>query len=85
VLGVAALLLGNGLVGTLLGVRTGIEAFPTIAIGIIMSGYYLGYMAGSRVGPTLIHRVGHIRTFAALAAIAAAMAGLHAVFVAPVA
>lgn len=84
-LGVATLLLGNGLIGTLLGVRAGIEAFPTVAVGIIMSAYYLGYIAGSRLGPAFIHRVGHIRTFAALAAIAATMAGLHAMFVAPTA
>jgi chromate reductase len=48
-LGVATLLLGNGLIGTLLGLRAGIEAFPTAAIGIIMSAYYLGYIVGSRV------------------------------------
>lgn len=84
-LGVATLLLGNGLIGTLLGVRAGIEAFPTVAIGIIMSAYYLGYIAGARLGPAFIHRVGHIRTFAALAAIAATMTGLHAIFVEPVA
>jgi MFS family permease len=84
-LGVAMLLLGNGLIGTLLGVRAGIEAFPTVAVGIIMSAYYLGYIAGSRLGPAFIHRVGHIRTFAALAAIAATMAGLHAMFVGPTA
>jgi hypothetical protein len=82
-LGVAMLLLGNGLIGTLLGVRAGIEAFPTVVIGIIMSACYLGYIAGARLGPAFIHRVGHIRTFAALAAIAATMAGLHAMFVAP--
>ena len=83
--GVAMLLLGNGLIGTLLGVRAGIEGFPTVAIGIIMSAYYLGYIAGARLGPAFIHRVGHIRTFAALAAVAATMAGLHAMFVEPVA
>jgi MFS family permease len=83
--GVAMLLLGNGLIGTLLGVRAGIEGFPTVAIGIIMAAYYLGYIAGARLGPASIHRVGHIRTFAALAAIAATMAGLHAMFVEPVA
>ena len=48
-----------------------------------MSAYYLGYIAGSRLGPAFIHRVGHIRTFAALAAIAATMAALHAMFVHP--
>jgi MFS family permease len=84
-LGVAMLLLGNGLIGTLLGVRAGIEAFPTVAVGIIMSAYYLGYIAGARLGPAFIHRVGHIRTFAALAAIAATMSGLHAMLVAPAA
>jgi MFS family permease len=82
--GVAMLLLGNGLIGTLLGVRAGIEGFPTVAVGVIMAAYYLGYIAGSRLGPAFIHRVGHIRTFAALAAIAATMAALHAMFVHPV-
>ena len=81
--GVAMLLLGNGLIGTLLGVRAGIEGFPTVAVGVIMSAYYLGYIAGSRLGPAFIHRVGHIRTFAARAAIAATMAALHAMFVHP--
>lgn len=84
-LGVATLLLGNGLIGTLLSVRAGIEAFPTVAVGIIMSAYYVGYIAGSRLGPAFIYRVGHIRTFAALAAVAATMAGLHAMLVAPAA
>jgi len=78
------LLVGNGLIGTLLGVRAGIEAFPTVAVGLIMSAYYLGYLAGTHIGPAFIHRVGHIRTFAALAAIASATAGLHAIFVGPV-
>ncbi|HLT02118.1 MAG TPA: MFS transporter [Geminicoccaceae bacterium] len=82
--GVAILLLGNGLIGTLLGVRAGIEAFPTVAVGIIMSCYYVGYIGGAHLGPAFISRVGHIRTFAALAAIAATTAGLHAMFVHPV-
>ncbi|MEH6830016.1 MAG: MFS transporter [Sulfitobacter sp.] len=82
-LGVALLLLGSGLLGTLLGVRAGVEGFTTATVGIIMSAYFLGYLAGSRIGPMFIHRVGHIRTYAALAAIAAAAAGLHAIFVSP--
>lgn len=82
--GVAMLLLGNGLLGTLLGVRAGIEGFAIATVGIIMSAYYVGYLAGSRVGPKFIHRVGHIRTFAALAAIASATASLHAISATPV-
>lgn len=82
-LGVVLLLLGSGLLGTLLGVRAGIEGFTTVTVGIIMSAYFVGYLAGSRIGPRFIHRVGHIRTYAAFAAIAAAAAGLHAIFVSP--
>lgn len=81
--GVVALLIGNGLLGTLLGVRAGIEGFPTVTVGIIMSAYYFGFLIGSRVGPKFIRRVGHIRTFAALAAIASATASLHVIFLTP--
>jgi MFS family permease len=49
-------------------------------MGIIMSAYFVGYLAGSRIGPRFIHRVGNTRTYAALAA---AAAGLHAVFDTP--
>jgi len=38
-LGVAFLMLGNGLQGTLLGVRGAIESFSAIEIGLVMSGY----------------------------------------------
>jgi hypothetical protein len=38
-LGVALLLLGSGLQGTLLGIRGSIEAFSPLVIGIIMTAY----------------------------------------------
>lgn len=41
-LGVALLLLGSGLQGTLLGIRGSIEAFSPLVIGIIMTAYYVG-------------------------------------------
>ena len=63
------LMLGAGLQGTLLGVRATLEGFPTLVIGAVMAAYYVGYVAGSLVAPSLIHRVGHIRVFAALSSV----------------
>ena len=75
--GLALLLLGSGLQGTLLGVRAGLEGISSQATGVVMSAYYLGWVVGSLRGPHVVHRVGHIRTFAALAAIASIAALGH--------
>lgn len=69
VAGLAVLLVGVGLIGTLVGVRASLEHFSSQTIGLIMSGYYLGYVLGTFVVPVFIRRVGHIRTFSALAAV----------------
>ena len=70
--GLSILLIGFGLLGTLLGVRATIEAFSNIDTGIIMAGYYAGYIIGTWRGPAIVRRVGHIRTFTAFAALGAA-------------
>lgn len=65
-LGMMLLMVGNGLQGTLLGVRGGLEGFSTGAMSIVMSGYFAGFLLGSRMAPEMIRRVGHVRVFAAL-------------------
>lgn len=70
--GLALLLMGVGLLGTLLGVRAPLESFSNIQTGMIMAGYYAGYLAGTLLVPGMIRNVGHIRVFAALTAVAAA-------------
>ncbi len=65
-LGMLLLMVGNGLQGTLLGVRGAIEGFSTLEISIVMSAYFAGFFGGSRITPELIRRVGHVRVFAAL-------------------
>lgn len=65
------LLAGNGMQGTLIAIRGAEEGFSTSLIGLIGAGYFAGFMAGCFVIPVLLRSVGHIRTFAALAAIAA--------------
>ena len=83
-LGLAFLMLGNGLQGTLLGVRASLEGFSTQTTGYIMTGYYVGFVFGSIIGPKLVKNVGHIRVFAALASVLSAAMLLHSIFIEPV-
>jgi len=79
------LMLGAGLQGTLMGVRATLEGFPTPIIGAVMSCYYVGYLMGTRAAPMMLLRVGHIRVFAALAAIASVTILVQGVLVNPLA
>ncbi len=65
------LLAGNGLQGTLIAVRGAAEGMSNGMIGFMGTSYYLGFMIGCIMVPRLLRAVGHIRTFSALAAIAA--------------
>ena len=60
-LGMGLLMVGNGLQGTILGVRGQIEGFSTLEMSIIMSAYFVGFLGGSRLAPDMIRRVGHVR------------------------
>lgn len=82
-LSVAILIMGNGLQQTLLPVRASLESFAPLEIGLMGSAYYLGFVLGCVRGGRLIQRVGHIRAFTALAAIASTVALVHALSVEP--
>lgn len=77
-LGMMLLMLGNGLQGTLLGVRGGIEGMAPGVLSFVMSAYFLGLLIGARVAPLMIQRVGHVRVFAALASLISAAFILYA-------
>ncbi|MDG1581787.1 MFS transporter [Pseudomonas sp. GOM6] len=81
--GVALLLLGNGLLNTLLTLKGAAEGYSTTLLGLMMSGYFTGYFIGNWVGSPLIRRVGHIRAFAFCAALACICALLHVLIVHP--
>ncbi|MCF7222006.1 MFS transporter [Marilutibacter chinensis] len=81
--GVALLLMGSGLLGTLLAVRGRIEGFDDQTLGLVMSAYFVGFFLGTYAAPGLIQRIGHIRAFAFYAALSAATVLLHAIFVTP--
>ncbi|TNJ46749.1 MFS transporter [Phaeobacter sp. B1627] len=72
-LGIGLLMLGNGLQGTLLGVRGGIEGYSTFTMSLVMSTYFVGLLIGSWIAPGMIRRVGHVRVFAALASLISAV------------
>ncbi len=83
-LGIAILLLGSGFLGTLIALRANLEGYSDFTVGFIMSGYFLGYILGTFFMARLICRVGHIRTFSAMAAIAACTVILHGLIVNPI-
>lgn len=82
-IGVSILLTGQGLQGTLLPVRASLENFSTLSIGIIGGAYFLGFTLGCLKCGELIQRVGHVRVFAAMTALASATPLLHGLLLNP--
>lgn len=68
-IGSALLMFGGGLQGLLLSVRGAEEHFSLLALGLIGTGWSVGFVAGSVTVPLLVQRVGHIRAFSIMAAI----------------
>ena len=68
-LGSAFLMFAGGLQGLLLSVRGAEEHFSLLALGLIGTGWSVGFIAGSITVPLLVQRVGHIRAFSIMAAI----------------
>lgn len=70
--GVAILLAGQGLQGTLIPTRAALEDFSTVTIGVIGASYFMGFTIGCLRGGLLLRAVGHVRVFAAMTAAASA-------------
>ena len=81
--GIALLLLGSGLVNTVIPLRGSLEGFSTNTLGLIGSTYFLGFFLGTFVAPRLIRRMGHIRAFAFFGASVACCILLHAIVIHP--
>ncbi|WP_424926546.1 MFS transporter [Amaricoccus tamworthensis] len=77
-LGVMLLLVGNGLQGTVLGIRGAIEGYDPATMSWVMSAYYAGFLLGSRRATFMIRNVGHVRVFAALASMISAAFVIYA-------
>jgi len=81
--GIALLMVGNGLAGTLVGVRAELEDFGTLSTGVVIASYFAGFLVGSKLAFRLLENVGHIRVFAALASLASTVTLVLAIAVAP--
>ena len=68
----AVIMSANVLMTTLLGLRGAIENFSTFSLGLVMSGYFMGFLASSVLTPRLLRWVGHVRVYAAYASGASA-------------
>lgn len=82
-LAISVLMAGTGLTGTLLGVRAGLEGFGPMVTGVVLGGYYAGFLLGSLLTPSTLQRVGHVRVFAGLASLASAVVLIHVLRPAP--
>ncbi len=80
---VALVVIGVGLLFSVMGIRASLSNFSSVTLGLVMSAYYVGFLVGSYSSPWLIRRIGHIRAFAALASMASTMPILHAMWVNP--
>lgn len=78
-LGVMLLMVGNGMQGSLLGIRGTIEGFKTFELSVVMSSYFAGFLVGSLLVPDMLRRVGHVRVFSALGSVISAVLVLYPV------
>jgi len=69
-LGSALLMFAGGLQALLIAVRGAQEGFSITGMGLIGSGWSVGFIAGTLLVPRMVGRVGHIRAFSVMASIA---------------
>ena len=82
-MGSAFLLFAGGVNSLILPVRGEIEGFTAASLGMLGTGWALGYVAGCLRTPALVARVGHIRAFGAMCAIAAIAVLMSLVLISP--
>lgn len=82
--GLAFVMVGNGLNGSVLGVRSEAEGFSLAVTGVIMAAYFAGFLVGSAYAEAALKKVGHIRVFAALASSASSVVLVQAISVQPI-
>lgn len=81
--GVSVLFLGSGMLYTLMVVRGTQEGFSSQAMGVMQSSYQVGWLLAALLIPALIRSVGHIRVFAAVAAMGSGIILTHLLLINP--
>ena len=75
---------GNGLQGTFIALRGIEEGFSTFVIGMVGTGYFIGFVLGCVYITKIMRAIGHIRAFSALAAIASAASIMMVLLIDPI-
>ncbi len=78
--GVALAMLGASLLHTAVATTATARGAGGLALGLLASGYFAGFLLGTQWMPGIIGRIGHVRAFAACAALAVCAVlghGLH--------
>lgn len=70
IIGSAFLMLAGGVNGLILPLRGSQEGFSALSLGLLGTGWSIGYVAGCLYTPRLVRRAGHVRTFGVMAALA---------------
>lgn len=78
------LMTGIGLLGTYLPLRLTTEGVSAQIVGYVMSLYFFGMFVGAFYCHKLVKSVGHIRAFAAFAALTTAIVLLHGLYFSPI-
>ncbi|MBT8456849.1 MAG: MFS transporter [Alphaproteobacteria bacterium] len=82
-MGSAFLLFAGGVNALILPIRGEAEGFSAASLGLLGTGWAIGYVAGCLRTPSLVARVGHIRAFGAMCAIAAIAVLISLVMITP--
>ncbi|MFC4670111.1 MFS transporter [Seohaeicola nanhaiensis] len=82
-LGSALLLFAGGMNALILPIRGNFENFDAASLGLLGTGWAVGYVLGCIFNPRLVGKVGHIRAFGVMAAFAAVAVLLSLIFVTP--
>ena len=77
----ALLMIAGGMHGLILPLRGAQEGFSLLALGLIGTGWSIGFISGSISVPHLVRSVGHIRAYAVMAAIACMTILVNLIFV----
>jgi MFS family permease len=75
--------LANGFFGTFFSLRVAIEDFDATMAGLVLSAYFMGFIAGAVSCGRIIERFGHIRAYAAFAGMVVAATAAMPLLVAP--
>lgn len=74
---------GNGILGNLLPLALDAAGHPVGAVGLVVTGHALGFMAGSYFGGALIRELGNTRAFTVLAVLSGLSTVCYAIAIEP--